>query len=1804
MSIIYTETFPSTESLDFLITDDVIRTYNGTILIQVTGYPFPPHLSIDPSFYQTTSYLATANNLYDITRASETEFLLKLQTFDLETSLDIYPLYNTTLPTLTGYSPLKSIYPENTGTIFSIKPSAQVINYTTFPVKSAVYFTAFLEELTSFSPEETIYNTLTTFRDNNNDLSIFHDQYESVYPEKVQPFTIYITLSSFIYPYIIQKSATKQLTFVDPPIVNFELKSPNQAVQDGINITEPFVTFEIDVNARLPFIGIFKKNIFNTEYQILTSLSNAITSYLLFDGCTPGITYTSTLSVFPLLTTYNSLLDISTNLSYITGDQRTLETGVLPFVADIPYEIAQTEQPILTGNITLNYYTCSVSISNKSTVPTSIINATKVQGTTLTNQFNQNIITPLVLTASLKDQEFFTILDIESSNKDTIYLTIEVDEIQKTGKYYLLNEPDDQPDLPVLEFTPTKNTTIKITARPKNTLVTSFAEIPLTLELDQFITPSIYFNRFIPSWHSGVINPYLFEVAVWSDFSNIPTQLQLYVKGSKSYPYIKEKNRNKKLAPQWTFYDVNLNPTNFVPVENIILVNSTSNKPVGALGIARFYFKDDMPTGPEGEIIIVSPRTSEFVNPVDLEESQGNVSSFANSNQRATLFYYVNNINPDKLQITRDGTRDLKDYYWLGSKIPTTITLTTKQKYDQENIIDFSYPSTSNIQYPITLGVNNSSQTVFLTAPEAESNLFSISYENTGFSRFNDINNITTGFVKASITPLLTGEYTILAKTIIEPINQYVHTPYAYVCDNKNNLLTRIYTDPQYKVNRKDGIIKNAIEQQYFTMALPTITSLFVRPDGSTDFNLLTGESEATYIAVDGLYNVWVSDPHNDRVFKLSPQSETLVNLQFPDGTSPGPITIDSQQDVWITLVDDISAVKYSSTGQFLTSIVLPFEADDIGNPLYSPGGIDVDKDDNVWIAFFNSSSSFVCQFTQKGQLLKKIDMNPYLSPVEIVIDTYNTPWVLTEQTTLDTDYTIGGLHRIEQDQTYTTVLTGFQTPICFNIDNKNNAWIGIGDNFVVCHPLVVRPEQYITTKVYDLSNLYKKDLATISPILQTQKQTDFSTPYNIDLFFSETEQPLFIKTNENTNYVMLGTSEGLYFSRNYGDTWIKIQPNEYWKDGCISDSGKYQIAINQSSAQSNIKGVITKDHGLTWTILQYPQELINVAINATGNFICFISHNAAGTYNFITSTDYGKTLKHQSILPFNGLGGRFFITVSEENSMIIVGAIKDSTCSGLYMSIDLGVTWKALSLEDKWIDCVIFNNEGSAVVINDDKILTTFDKGKNWIIIEHSLTDIVNLNYSKINNAIVVATKDKLYTSVNTGDTFEEFHTFNDFTINQTVADSFNLNRYIMTESNELLKFIWKTKQADFQQINNLLSTQPANKTVSVAGLSNDQVIFINNFTSELIYCDHINEYILISRKRAKIYDSIPKKALFNDLQGINFWDVSDVGFSNSVFYTITGVDWPVKVISQGDWTGLRRNLKYCPVSLDPYVITGESAPISIKSQPSDIRLINDSYNLSESLTNMLPIFLKHGNFKNLTEKLLPGMIGTNETSYQTISRQFFEKIANFTINHADIDYNNISQLYNTFAMLNYSSNIPNIDYPPDISRLMDIFSISHKRLVGEKSNDMFKFTNNDVATSEDTLQTIELKKNISPVPIDSLEILNEGDTIVAYDVQTGEYTILYINKTTQARYISGYGLREPMFNFDAGVFNQYVLYRYKQNELPSYVDGIIDRNNPLNSSEYLTSDTEIFHQAKKTKIEELFNYYLSKGLGILSDK
>lgn len=403
------------------------------------------------------------------------------------------------------------------------------------------------------------------------------------------------------------------------------------------------------------------------------------------------------------------------------------------------------------------------------------------------------------------------------------------------------------------------------------------------------------------------------------------------------------------------------------------------------------------------------------------------------------------------------------------------------------------------------------------------------------------------------------------------------------------------------------------------------------------------------------------------------------------------------------------------------------------------------------------------------------------------------------------------------------------------------------------------------------------------------------------------------------------------------------------------------------------------------------------------------------------------------------------------------------------------------------------------------------------------------------------------------------------------------------------------------------------------------DRVWVINSYENEL--------YMLTST------GSIP---------GVTITPITKIGFYNTSGYTITAVDPHAKSAQAfGDWTGSQWHRKYGTVfggltSLDTIFIQGCSNAFDIRDgELLNVRRFNESWQAG----NQIKEYAIAPHIRDnpvLWDSYMDRVWGTEASPEgKAFGRQTFERIANFTANHADINTCGVKSLYSLADATDVPIDQYGIAPPPVISRLLDISSVNQQILWGARDRCGQNITNDYRATISggqlvEELSMCEVCQRMSPGNRGELfdprtYTVSAGVPFIVRDkYRYGEHSLIVppastlnvsasggacdvvtsgVSSLTMYSLLSAYHWLlptvfdvsiEPSLNEFLENAGRYCFYDYVDASSSSQVAGVINWDDPYTTySEHASSIQEWYGDFGA--IEQMFNYELHKGLGLI---
>ncbi|GEM_PF-2587581 len=308
---------------------------------------------------------------------------------------------------------------------------------------------------------------------------------------------------------------------------------------------------------------------------------------------------------------------------------------------------------------------------------------------------------------------------------------------------------------------------------------------------------------------------------------------------------------------------------------------------------------------------------------------------------------------------------------------------------------------------------------------------------------------------------------------------------------------------------------------------------------------------------------------------------------------------------------------------------------------------------------------------------------------------------------------------------------------------------------------------------------------------------------------------------------------------------------------------------------------------------------------------------------------------------------------------------------------------------------------------------------------------------------------------------------------------------------------------------------------------------------------------------------------------------------------------------------TDLRLQVNYTSGGV---TVSGVSTPFDVyPAEPIyDIRKIGEDNNQAQNYKDLAtqPVLQREPIFM---EQLLGQIVGDNNNYPETLGIKLHEKVSNYVANINDPDYANVDSLNSLIRQLSMTMDEYNQQFPPSLSRLIDILSVSVSRQMGSKNQFQGNYDSKGYISKEFYGKN---RGDILPIETTLLETGVGSKNILAYEKFSEQYKLLNTNilSATDIGYTSdnmyplsaynpswGWGLIMPTSITSADINKYYVFYDFIDTIEGSYLQKFIDFDNVNNT--YLTSLTSYDQYIDKWGIaEKVISHNLYTNLGLIS--
>jgi len=444
---------------------------------------------------------------------------------------------------------------------------------------------------------------------------------------------------------------------------------------------------------------------------------------------------------------------------------------------------------------------------------------------------------------------------------------------------------------------------------------------------------------------------------------------------------------------------------------------------VGLSASVQCYYIDDMPSIElDNTVSPVTLVATLITSGYTVEETKsGYVPSYINSVIKDENDHSIRALQPTHLKITTNGITPINNVVWLNAYTPYTVTVHPDAPY--EDVILKNFPQAN------------------FTVNEFTQGQYGIEFDTPiEFNRFDSDNFDTGGYFRGSFHPTVSSDQTAIIASgtveygsVVEAFGAWVSNPtfnevvYITADSTGSNFLSAVYTIPNsqiYGVARVTGDVNDAS---------------------------------------------WLTDPTNDKVYRISRSfgvdrvfdlttypgiSAFIAENDF--GVTPTCIALNSIWEPWVSLFDAVSTIKLDpDTGAILAVAVPPVSAIFIDVPgvngfggeyTVRPTKIEVDKSDNIWVAYNHPLSSFLCKFANDGTFITKVDLPMFSKPFDMVSDNLDYLWVTMSYTVSSLS---GAVAIYNNSGGLINWIESFQAPSYITLDQHQNPWITHGYNKV-----------------------------------------------------------------------------------------------------------------------------------------------------------------------------------------------------------------------------------------------------------------------------------------------------------------------------------------------------------------------------------------------------------------------------------------------------------------------------------------------------------------------------------------------------------------------------------------------------------------------------------------------------------------------------------------------------------------------------------------------------------------------------------
>ena len=488
--------------------------------------------------------------------------------------------------------------------------------------------------------------------------------------------------------------------------------------------------------------------------------------------------------------------------------------------------------------------------------------------------------------------------------------------------------------------------------------------------------------------------------------------------------------------------------------KNIVFCNSYDKGSViaGTSGQREIYFTDDYSKPPQGSTIPQTLITASFnfKNFYDNDNVKYNSNSdYSVLNSLYSVSYGPRIYPQDKLGcisfstngIDSEGTFSTSIFNigknkFVGQKIPFVAKLKDIDNFSSKTWPKFTLLNENDRLIANSIKFYLKDSTSNTVVPSA----FDIFEDYDEFANYEKL-----GFFKGYIVPKIPLENATICCDYATNAESF------YIANTEQIIATNPQSTYFYKINTAYTNNDNLLNEGNVTKLLFDTSSL-----SGMYASILVPKYNQNNIT----YDYWTIDSDQDLVAKLDPDNNSVVKINLSSGSSPSFLAADGNGDIWVTLYDSVSVCKLSSNGDILFYTVPDLTNEDYSsNSFYLPQSgaagsnsilpalVDIDTNNNAWVAYNYTLSSFVCVYDTNGTFKYRVNI-PYPFLANGIICTKNgITWVLLKNLN---NSGFDSLLKIKQSNRQTSTYNFSYKLWDFTNDIEGNLWFIANKNEIV----------------------------------------------------------------------------------------------------------------------------------------------------------------------------------------------------------------------------------------------------------------------------------------------------------------------------------------------------------------------------------------------------------------------------------------------------------------------------------------------------------------------------------------------------------------------------------------------------------------------------------------------------------------------------------------------------------------------------------------------------------------------------------